>query len=282
MRAPIPITATLLREWPLPDPGTDGDKDSRGSVVMVGGSAPMPGAVLLAAEACLRSGAGKVQIFTDEGAIAIAAHLPEAWVGVLSAESATHRLVERCAALAIGPGLACAEDGDRIVSWFAPRIAQVPTVLDAFALRAARPLAGRARALLLTPNAGEMAMLSGWTKGEVQERPREAAAMLAAELAAVVMLKGPMTWIAAPDGAVWLSTAGGIGLGTAGSGDVLAGICAGLLAQGAPPVQAAAWAAHLHGLCGDQLARSVGPVGFLARELLPLIPGVRARLARGR
>lgn len=281
MTSVISVTNEVLHGWPLPEPEADGDKDSRGSVVVVGGSVCMPGCISLTAEACLRSGAGKVQIFTDEASTVIARHLPEAWVGVLAAECAEHKMARRCHALAIGPGLASAADAERVVTWFAAHIARVPTVLDAYGLAAVHLVKDHAAGLVLTPNAVEMAMLCGWSKREVQERPLEAARSLAADCAAVVMLKGPTTWIVAPNGDAWSSATGSIGLGTAGSGDVLAGICAGLLAQGAPPVQAAVWAAHVHGLCGDHLARTIGPVGFLARELLPLIPRIRVQLAQG-
>lgn len=269
-----PVTSASLRDWPLPTPDAQGDKDTRGSVVVVGGSRHMPGAVLLTAEACLRSGAGKAQVFTDEElCAAIAPQLPEAWFGGGGPDCVVPDFLPRADALVIGPGLASVDHAERAVAWLGDGILGLPMILDAFALPLARRLAGRgATRMVLTPHAGEMAAITGLSKGTVQAQGLETARGLAAELAAVVMLKGPTTWIAAPDGRAWLSTTGGIGLGTGGSGDVLAGITAGLIAQGADGSQAAVWAAHTHGLCGDHLARNHGRVGFLAREILPVIP----------
>ena len=94
----------------------------------------------------------------------------------------------------------------------------------------------------------------------------------------VLVLKGPTTTIAAPDGRLWVNTAGSAGLGTSGSGDVLAGLIAGLVARGAAPEQAAAWGVHLHARAGARLSRRVGLVGFLAREIGDEIPALMQRL----
>jgi len=146
-----------------------------------------------------------------------------------------------------------------------PRLpAHVLVLLDAVALTAVGerpelldPVRGR---VLLTPNSGELAAL---TDGG-QEGP-EAAVCVAAHHGAVVATRG---WVAAPDGSLWHDVAGSVGLGTSGSGDVLAGTVGGLLARGAEPAQA----------CGDRLSRRRGPLGFLARELLEEIPAAMADL----
>ena len=93
-------------------------------------------------------------------------------------------------------------------------------------------------------------------------------------LHAVVVMKGAQTQIVDPQGAVWSYTGGGVGLATSGSGDVLAGLIVGLLARGATPVQAATWGVYLHGEAGARLARTQGPVGFLARELAGEAPRI--------
>ena len=105
---------------------------------------------------------------------------------------------------------------------------------------------------------------------------RDAALRAAAKWNAVVALKGAETSVATPDGRAWVHRLQVPGLGTSGSGDVLAGLVGGLLARGTHPTAAAVWGAWAHGRAGDRLARRVGPVGFLARELLAEIPAVLA------
>jgi NAD(P)H-hydrate repair Nnr-like enzyme with NAD(P)H-hydrate dehydratase domain len=98
-------------------------------------------------------------------------------------------------------------------------------------------------------------------------------------LGVTLVLKGQRTFIVDPDGSAFVNHAGNSGLATAGSGDVLAGIIAGIAARGATPVQAAAWGVHLHALAGDRLRRQRGPLGYLARELSPELPGLLLRLS---
>jgi hydroxyethylthiazole kinase-like uncharacterized protein yjeF len=155
-------------------------------------------------------------------------------------------------------------------------------VIDALAMSrltaevtAAHHLGGRA---VLTPNPSELAKTLGVEQGEVDEQPAACAARLAEAAKGVVALGGTTSWVAAPDGRLWHDETGGSGLGVSGSGDVLAGIVAGLIARGAEPAQAAVWATHLHGRAGERLAASVGRLGFLARELLPEVPRVLAEV----
>jgi NAD(P)H-hydrate repair Nnr-like enzyme with NAD(P)H-hydrate dehydratase domain len=103
----------------------------------------------------------------------------------------------------------------------------------------------------------------------------------AGEWGVVLALKGATSWIAQPDGHLWRHQGGHPGLATSGSGDVLAGIITGLTARGATLVQACAWGVMTHAQAGQQLAKRIGPLGFLARELLPEIPAILARLQRG-
>jgi hydroxyethylthiazole kinase-like uncharacterized protein yjeF len=138
------------------------------------------------------------------------------------------------------------------------------------------PLGGRA---VLTPHAGEMASLIGADKHDVERDPGEVARIAAKQFAAVVALKGAETHIADPDGKLFRYSGGSVGLATSGSGDTLAGIVAGLAARGASPLHAAVWGAYLHGAAGRVLARRVGPVGFLARELLDELPPLLRRLS---
>ena len=135
--------------------------------------------------------------------------------------------------------------------------------------------------LLSKPHAKEMAHLLGVEPEEVEEKPREMALRAAASLRATVALKGAQTLIANAEGRLLRNkTAGNAGLGTSGSGDTLSGIVVGLAARGAEPLQAVAWAVFAHGRAGDALARKVGPVGYLARELLAEVPRELAKLSR--
>jgi len=124
---------------------------------------------------------------------------------------------------------------------------------------------------VLTPNPTELAF--GLHVDEVDDAPA-AAAEMARRARAVVALGGETSWVADPDGRLWQDESGGAGLGVSGSGDVRAGVVAGLLARGAEPAQAAVWAAHLHGRAGERLAAAVGRLGFLARELPAQLPRV--------
>jgi len=290
------VTPALLRSWPLP--AADGGKEGRGRAVIVGGSAETPGAVLLAAEAALRCGAGKLQVATAASAApAVGVALPEALVralpetagGALAATGAdrVRDLAAAADCVLVGPGLAdpaeSAELLRRIVAGLdADRADDVSLVVDALALAAVTEdigvlahLGGRA---VLTPNPAELAHTLGIDADRVTASPERAAGELARGSGAVVSLGGATSWVVSPDGATWCDPSGTDGLGVSGSGDVRAGILAGLLARGAQPAQAAVWAAHLHGRAGERLASTVGRLGFLAREVPPVLPAVLAEI----
>jgi ADP-dependent NAD(P)H-hydrate dehydratase len=284
------ITPQVLRGWRLPEP--TGGKESRGSILVVGASTETLGAVLLAAEAALRSGAGKLQVAVpSKVAPHVSISLPEALVrGLPSTEAGAIRassaelvldLAERASAVLIGPGMADEPETRGLVEQLLPEL-EGPVALDALGLAAvtADPsclhrLAGRA---VLTPNPTELAIALHGEPDEIEADPAGAALRLAEQAQAVVGLGGATSWIAHPDGRLWQDESGGAGLGVSGSGDVRAGIVAGLLARGAEPAQAAVWAAHLHGRAGERLAAQVGRLGFLARELPPQIPRVLAEV----
>ena len=287
---PVPpadvVTPQSLREWELPQVEDGGDKKARGTVLVVGGALSTPGATLLTGLAALRVGAGKLQILTVEPtAVALAVAVPEAGVmglpmtadGSLSPDGAD-RVVdrsERASAIVLGPGWMDKDVGRELLSRVLPRLEGTPVLLDGLALSAVAgepsmlaPLDGR---VVLTPNSGELAAL---LDGDEHEG-LDAAQRVAERYAAVVCAPG---WVAAPDGRAWRVEAGGIGLGTSGSGDVLAGLTGGALARGADPEQAAVWGQYLHSAAGDLLTARLGRVGFLARELLDEVPTVLGQL----
>ena len=285
---PVTVTPSLLRGWSLPEPEEGGTKHARGTVLVVGGAASTPGAVLLAGLGTLRAGAGRLQLLTVEAtAVGLAVALPEAAVvgvpadeqGSVSPEAADTvvQKAERAGALVVGPGLLSKDAARSLLEAVVPQLGDVAVLVDAVALAGIgghedvlAPLAGR---LVMTPNRGELAAL---LDGEEREG-LDAAGAVAERYAAVVAVQ---EGVVAPDGRVWVSGAGGPGLGTSGSGDVLAGLVGGLLARGAPPEQAAVWGQHLHAAAGDRLASRIGRVGFLARELLDEVPPV-LELCRG-
>jgi ADP-dependent NAD(P)H-hydrate dehydratase len=281
----------------LPQPDEGGDKEERGRVLVVGGASEMPGAIILAAVATLRAGAGKVRICAGRSiAPLVAAAVPEARVislpetkaGGISA-SAASKIAENgrdAQAVLIGPGMIDESAVKRLVKNVLPRIERATLILDAGALaflnenaQDLHALGGRA---IITPHAGEMASIRGADKFSITSEPALTARETADELRAVVALKGRETFIAAPDGETYCNRAGNVGLATSGSGDTLSGIIAGLAARGAAPLQAAVWGVYLHARAGERLARRMGRLGFLARELLAEIPSLMSELDRGR
>jgi hydroxyethylthiazole kinase-like uncharacterized protein yjeF len=285
-----------MRAWPLPQPDEAGDKEARGRVLVVGGAPEMPGAVILAATAALRAGAGKLQIATCRSiAPVVGAAVPEARVFALpetkaggiaaSAVATLARLANDVQAVLIGPGMLDEKSIARLMKALLPLIESPVLTLDAGALLCVaengRCLHGLNRRVVLTPHAGEMARLLGLEKKEIESAPQRIAQQAAKELQAVIALKGAETHIAGPTGgATYCNRTGNIGLATSGSGDTLSGIIAGLAARGAVPLQAAAWGVYLHGRAGDRLARKMGRLGFLARELLAEVPRLMSELDR--
>ena len=287
---PKALDSEWLRAHPLPIADHDSDKNGRGRVLVVGGAEFVPGALRLTGEAALRAGAGKLQMATvRSAAMSLGVLVPEAAMTALPAEEngeiaagAAERLapqLARCDALVLGPGMSVSSQTDELVAAIlAATDPPVTIVLDAAALTSARELrstvAGHEGHIILTPHHGEMAILTRQSVEAVSAAPAKIALQVAREFQAVVILKGDRSVVAAPDGACLLHEGGCVGLATGGSGDVLAGIVGGLAARGADPLRAAAWGSWLHGRAGRELARTMGPVGFLARELLPLIPGL--------
>ncbi|NYD87898.1 NAD(P)H-hydrate dehydratase [Cellulomonas oligotrophica] len=280
------LTPALLRGWALPEP--TGGKDARGGVLVVGGARGTPGAVLLAGTAALRVGAGRLTAaVAGSVAPALAVAVPESGVLALPEDArggphapvdddALDRELARADVVVVGPGLDEPEGTLtllRAVAHAAP--GRVPVVLDAFALGVLRDaadvraaVAGRA---VLTPNLTEAAHLLGLDEADGDDL----AVRVADEYGVVAACAGV---VAAPDGRVWRSATGHAGLGTSGSGDVLAGAVGGLVARGADLAQAACFAVAAHGTAGDRLAARVGLLGSLARELVDELPAVLTEL----
>ncbi|MFE7845691.1 NAD(P)H-hydrate dehydratase [Microbacterium sp. NPDC057407] len=274
---PEPVTAELLRSWGLPDPGDS--KKARGDVVVVGGSRSAPGAVLLAGEAALRVGAGRVALVVPASIDAqVGVALPEAGVFALpdrADDPLPAALAGRIAsadAVLVGPGFTDPDETRATLRTVADAGAQ-RVVLDAYALGVFPDVPRRSLPdeLILSPNREELQILLGRDPGDETDDVREAAR----EHEAVVGCYGT---VADPDGRTWLVDEGGAGLGTSGSGDVLAGAIAGFAARGMPLHRAVVWGAWTHAVAGLRLTDRIG-LGFLARDLTAeLTPTVRDTL----
>jgi hydroxyethylthiazole kinase-like uncharacterized protein yjeF len=186
----------------------------------------------------------------------------------------------------IGPGMREQRAAEAVLSQTRGARAGCALVLDAAALRVLRGQAafarGRLRGVIATPHAGEMADIWGCKRSEVERAALGLARAAARTLEVCVVLKGEETWIAAPDGRAFHNVAGNVGLATAGSGDCLAGLIAGLAARGADEVQAAVWGVYLHARAGERLRRRYGLLGYLARELGAEVPALLDALTRRR
>jgi hydroxyethylthiazole kinase-like uncharacterized protein yjeF len=258
-------------------------KNRRGHVGVLGGSRPYPHAPALSAEAALRTGAGLVtlalpqscEMFCTLPKALIVRRLADGGSGCCNA-FALPQLTEMCRnfqALVCGPGLGQAEES--LVVLQALLATGLPLVLDADGLNllAAHPecLPAQPAALILTPHPGEMARLQNGFGLEATGNRLEQAQALAHRTGCVVVLKGCRSVVAAPDGQAHLNLSGCPALATAGSGDVLAGICGAFLAQGRDAYQSAALAVFLHGLTGEIL-RPTGSRGIIADDLPDALP----------
>jgi ADP-dependent NAD(P)H-hydrate dehydratase len=289
----VEINDTLLRDWPLPQPDAQGDKEERGRILIVGGSPEMPGTMILAATAALRAGAGKVQVATCASIAPMVAGtllearvfaMPETAAGGI-ASAAAEAIVERARqadAIVVGPGLVDMQSTAGLLEHLLRELSGMPMVLDAGALTALNeaqyddaPSMGN---IIITPHAGEMASLLQCEQAEIARDPVRSILNASEKFKTNVVLKGAETLLAVQGGRLYRHRGGNVGLATGGSGDTLAGLMGGLLARGASPPQAAAWAIYVHARAGEQLARRIGPVGFLARELLTEFPALLAEL----
>lgn len=297
---PTLVTPSLLRDWPLPAPGED--KYSRGSVLVIGGARATPGAALLAGAAALRAGAGKLTLAVAESvAVHVGVALPECGAmglpetpgGSVTGEGLDliSSYLDSADAILVGPGLDDPDLAEDLLRALVEREAAAgdkndgggpAVVLDAFALGAlvnvqdrCDPWKGR---LILTPNPKEAEILLG---RDLKDLPADVAE-IADRYQAVVSCQGLIARPSGPDAPeeseLWKITTGYGGLGTSGSGDVLAGAIAGLRARGTTGPQAACWGTHLHAAAADRLASRLGPLGFLARELADELPALMLEL----
>ena len=251
----------------------------------------MFGAAILAARAALRSGVGTVRVAAP-GSVAsfIGAACPELMIVPLEETSrGTVSLVALetvraqfapCDAVVFGPGLDADEETDTFIRRLAPEI-PLPTLLDASAIIA---LAGHESgaenfARIWTPHGGELETLATTKLNEIPDANKFARDW-SLNNSSTLVWKGRDTLIASPDGELWRNTAGTRGMGTAGSGDVLAGTIGAFVAQGLAPALAAVWGVHVHARAGEIAAKKLGDDGMMASDFLECLPHAIRNLRR--
>lgn len=289
MTGAIELDRAALEACPLPDV-VDGDKESKGRILIVAGSRQVPGAALLAALCAMRAGAGKLRIATAESVAAhVALAMPEAYVVSLAehrdgglARSAVDELAKQAAqatAVVAGPGM----ERSKVCGSIADALLDSPAhlVLDAALLHSLSPLTDGERTAdkrpILLPHQGELASLLDCEEQEIEADPVGSGIRAAQLYRANVLVKGVTSHVVTPEGKCWTYRGGAPGLGVSGSGDTMAGIVGGLLSRGAEPLTALLWGVWLHGEAGAALSKKIGPVGFLAREIPDEIPGLLPR-----
>ena len=289
MSASKALTRAALKAFPLP-PVVDGDKETKGRILVIAGSREVAGAALLTATAAMRAGAGKLRMITAESlAVATALAMPEAMViGLEEARdggftrAAVRRMGEqanRVDVVVAGPGMSQSRSCAKVAEALLASSANV--VLDAALLHSLKHAdedrRGGNQPPVLLPHSGELASLLDCGEDEVERDPLGCGHRAAELYDANVLVKGVVSHVVTPDGRTWTYRGGAPGLGVSGSGDTLAGIVGGLLARGADSLTALLWGVLLHGEAGETLARKVGPIGFLARQIPDEIPALLAR-----
>ena len=249
----------------------DAHKGTMGTLLSVCGCYGMAGAALLSSMAALRCGVGLLKCALPKSIYPIAAgrvlesvYLPlnETDDGKIAADNADFLLRQSADALLVGCGLSLCEDTRALVKRLLLSC-EKPMVLDADLAKAP---------VIITPHPAEMARLCGTTAQKVNQDRAGTAKRFAADYHVITVLKGAGTVIAAPDGRALLNTTGNSGMATGGSGDVLAGMCGALLAQGKNAFDCAAAAVYLHGRAGDLAARRLGKISMLPSDIIDEIP----------
>lgn len=277
----------------LPLRRPDSHKGDYGNLLVVAGSEGMGGAAMMATLGAMRMGAGKTSLATSRSvALALAPQLMEAMTLPLEEKEGgiawppserLERALSSASACLVGCGLSVTPDTKQIVDYTA-EYTKCNLLLDADALNclAGRPelLRKTARPAVITPHPGEMGRLCGMSARQVSENAMSVARLFARENRVIVVLKGHRTVVATPEEEVFVNTTGNAGLAKGGSGDVLAGMIAGLLAQGIPPRDAAVCGVWLHGYTADRLAGRISQYSMMARDILSEIPAVLKELGK--
>ena len=269
----------------VPNRPDNANKGTMGTLLSICGSFGMAGAAILAGKSALRCGVGLEKLAIPKSIYPIAAGsilesvflpLSETSDGKISRTNIPSLLLEakKTTAVLLGCGLSVCDDTKALVKSFVENCT-APMVLDADALNciADNPeiLKKRKSDIIITPHPGEMGRLCGITAKEVNADRVDVALSFAKKYGVITVLKGSGTIIASPNGQALLNTTGNSGMATGGSGDVLAGMTAGLLAQGKSAFDCAAAAVYLHGLAGDFAAEKLGKISMLPSDIIDCI-----------
>jgi ADP-dependent NAD(P)H-hydrate dehydratase / NAD(P)H-hydrate epimerase len=265
----------------------ESNKGNYGHALVVGGSLGKAGAAAMAGMAVLRAGSGLATVATPKSVLGTVAGfhpelmtepLPETDAGTISinAQDQIAELAKGKSVLAIGPGISRDPQTAELVRSLVASL-QLPMVVDADGLNAfegrAEELKGKGRAIVITPHPGEMARLAGCTIADVQKDRLGTVRKFAREHALIVVLKGHRTLVVQPDDEAWVNTTGNPGMATGGTGDILTGMVAGMVAQHSKqPFMAVLAAVHLHGFAGDVMRETVGEHSLVATDLLQGLP----------
>ncbi len=289
-------TARDLGSLLAPRP-VDSNKGMYGHALVVGGSFGKSGAAAMAGVAVLRAGAGLSTVATPKSVLtSVASFAPELMTEPLAESDAGsiskaalregrfEQMASPMTVVAIGPGIGRHPETVEFVQQIVPRI-KTPLVVDADGLNAFQGktelLDGRSRSLVLTPHPGEMSRLTGLTIKAVQADRLNAARTFARQHHLILVLKGNRTIVAFPDGTAWVNPTGNPGMATGGTGDILTGMTAGIIAQMPRDAgRAAVAAAYLHGLAGDVAAETTGEHSLVATDLLTALPEAFRRAIR--
>jgi NAD(P)H-hydrate epimerase len=275
----------------IPRRGHASTKFAAGSVLVCGGSRGLTGAPCMAAEAAMRAGAGYVTALVPESLNMVfelrllevmSVPLPDVGGALQPAAADTVRQrAGRSDALVLGPGIGRDDDTVELVRELATGI-EIPLLLDADGLNAHAErlgdLAGRPAATVLTPHAGELGRLLGVESAEIEAHRLARAREAAATAQAIIVLKGDDTLVAEPSGRVAVSRGGASALATAGTGDVLSGVIAALLAKHMDPFTAACAGVLVHVRAGQRAAQRIGPEGVIARDVIEALPSAHQDL----
>lgn len=269
----------------IPSRKVRSNKGSYGRALVAAGQKNMAGAAFLSAKAAYLTGTGLVKILTaEENRVILQQLLPEAVLDTYTSPDTVERLEDSlkwASVITAGPGLG--RDAAFLVKTIL-NLARVPVILDADGLNIVSDhlewLSETHTTVIVTPHLGEMARLVKQEIPVIQKHLIETARKFAAEYHVICVLKDARTITALPDGRAWVNTSGNNGMATAGSGDVLTGILAGLTAQGMEPELAAPVGVYLHGLAGDILAREKGVYGLMAQDILLGIPSVLKEISK--
>lgn len=251
-------------------------KGNYGHALLIAGSHDKPGAAILAAQACLRSGAGLLHVHLPKKAVLpMQCNFPEAMISIDEDEDyfSTIPKLQAYNGIAVGPGLGTEQSTANALKLLIQE-AVVPLILDADALNILSEnktwLAFLPKNSILSPHPGEFARIVGSWSNSFEKLQLQASLSLKHQI--YIILKGAFTSISAPDGTIWFNPTGNPGMASAGSGDVLSGILLGLVSRGYQPLEACLIAVYIHGLAGDKAAKEIGLESMIASDIIAKLP----------